>query len=530
MNIWILTIGSSDVQLKTKANWTTHFRKVRDQLDDRGFSPWDGKEGRFGVQSRVLGAVYSHPDAEQSFNDLVFPLVDNFIAKISKKSIKIDKIILILSDQSIFDRSDRRSPDHAYWKDTCTLQPLLEKYLKQELEDILPNLQFQDPPLILKAKSKAEGLDNWNSVLDLVKERFGSIQSDSGEVYVSHQAGTPAISSAVQFCSLAKFGDRVRFLVSNEDKPELTGLVESSNYLRGIKREQAKELLENYHYAGVDQLIGTDLKGENRTLLDAALQWNIAKFDSPKSESYENNPPDTGFLEILKNYPRFVSEVAERTRGENWWWIAYEEAYLSVIRQNQGNIVEAFFHSFRAFEYIFFEWCKQEIDQYIEWIKGVPYLSPLVLDDANNYFSNKRCNDVSDFKKIKFQLEQLKQKLPEEIKSDDRVKLDMSTVCKIFRAFRYKEYKHQCKYLNIFWDTSETGINVSNKRNFIVHQVQGMSTSDLWKFWDTSTLEEWTDRLLEFLNFITKKEFVSLEEASLMAKVHDELVNAIENL
>jgi hypothetical protein len=104
MNIWILTIGSSDVQLKTKANWTTHFRKVRDQLDDRGFSPWDGKEGRFGVQSRVLGAVYSHPDAEQNFNDLVFPLVDNFIAKISKKSIKIDKIILILSDQSIFDR------------------------------------------------------------------------------------------------------------------------------------------------------------------------------------------------------------------------------------------------------------------------------------------------------------------------------------------------------------------------------------------------------------------------------------------
>jgi hypothetical protein len=448
-----------------------------------------------------------------------------------------DVIFLLLTDQSdLFttskQRRDRKSP---YWQDTVTLELLLTQHLKTHFKEATQT-EVRVMPIVLTPDQ--QGLEDWNAVLSMVQEKFRQLAVDEeplkpencDRVYVSHQAGTPAISSAVQFCSLAKFGDRVRFLVSNENDSDLTGFVESSNYLRGIKREQAKELLKNYDYAGVDQLIGTDLKGENRTLLDAALQWNIAKFDSPKSESYENNPPDTGFLEILKNYPRFVSEVAERTREENWWWIAYEEAYLSVIRQNQGNIVEAFFHSFRAFEYIFFEWCKQEIDQYIEWIKGVPYLSPLVLDDANNYFSNKRCNDVSDFKKIKFQLEQLKQKLPEEIKGDDRVKLDMSTVCKIFRAFRYKEYKQQCEYLKIFWDTSETGINVSNKRNFIVHQVQGMSASDLWKFWDTSTLKEWTDRLLKFLNFITKKEFVDLKQASLMAKVHDELEKAIENL
>jgi len=47
MNIWILTIGSSDVQLKIKANWTRLFRAVRSQLDDRGFTPVDGIEGRF---------------------------------------------------------------------------------------------------------------------------------------------------------------------------------------------------------------------------------------------------------------------------------------------------------------------------------------------------------------------------------------------------------------------------------------------------------------------------------------------------
>jgi tRNA(Ile)-lysidine synthase TilS/MesJ len=158
----------------------------------------------------------------------------------------------------------------------------------------------------------------------------------------------------------------------------------------------------------------------------------------------------------------------------------------------------------------------------------------LILDDPNHYFSNKRCSDVSDFKKIKLQLEELKKKLPEEIKSDDRVKLDMLTVCKIFRAFRYKEYKDQCKHLKIFWDTSETGINVSNKRNFIVHQVQGMSEDDLWSFWGVLSLEDWQQQLLEFLNFIVKEDFsegfLNLEQASLMTKVHEELEKAIEAL
>jgi hypothetical protein len=383
MNIWILTIGSSDVQLKTKANWTPLCRKVRDQLDNRGFTPGDKQEDRHRVQSRVLGVVYSQAEAEQNFNDLVFPLVDNFIAKIKEKSIKIDRIILILSDQSIFDVSDRATQRHPYWEDTCTLQPLLEKYLKQELEDVLPDLQFQNPPLILKAKSKAEGLDNWNSVLDLVKEGFGSIQSDSGKVYVSHQAGTPAISSAVQFCSLAKFGDRVRFLVSNEHNAELTGFVESSSYLRGIKREQAKELLKNYDYAGVEKLIGQYLSDDDKILMESALQWNFAKFDSDDCEK-----SNSFACELLKLSSPELQELKQAVsdRRQYYWWTAYEAAYLATVRHSQKNMVEALFHSFRAVEGLICEWAIVKYKPYIYYDeKGSPQISEKVKEVIPEY-------------------------------------------------------------------------------------------------------------------------------------------------
>ena len=561
MNIWILTIGSSDVQLDSNSLSKKKGRTENNNYSDKIWNYWytdelktdynlpssaaptrtfSDKDELYRIAPRILGTVYrnsSESCQQEILTYLTFPLLDNFVVQLKDKNLNNpeayplpDAIVLLLTDQSaiLSDYQQRRKSNSPYWQDTCELEPILRHYLNQEFPNISCETIFLNPT--------ETGLDNWDAVLTLVRDKFKNLNindrkveiSTEENVYVSHQAGTPAISSAVQFSSLGKFGDRVRFLVSNEYNPELTDFVPSSSYLLGIKREQAKELLKNYDYAGVDQLVGNDLQGEDRTLLKASLKWNVAKFFNPQNN--ESSLSDPSFLEVLEKHPNFVSEVVERTTGANWWWIAYEEVYLAVIRKNQGNIVEAFFHSFRAFEYIFFEWCKQEISPYIEWIKGVPYLSPSILDDPNNYFSNKRCNDISDFKRIKLQLEELKKKLPEEIKNEDRVKLDMATVCKIFRAFRYKEYKQHCEHLKIFWDTSATAINVSNKRNFIVHQVQGMSESDLWNFWDTSTPEEWADRLLDFLNFIAKKEFVDLEQASLMAQVHQELTQAIDSL
>jgi hypothetical protein len=527
MNIWILTIGSSDVQLNSKNDWTNLFRAGRSQLKpDRGFRPSKLSDSDcLRVPARVMGVIYSQPQA--AIDDLAFPLVDNFINKLKAQAININEVILILSDQSVLSKLALKQ-SHPYWQDTCTLQPILEKYLANQLKGGSNNLIIK--PVLLKARSENEGLDDWDVVLKLAQAEFATSNFELPEdaiVYVSHQAGTPAISSAVQFCSLAKFGDRVKFLVSNEYNPTFPEKpLEGSSYLRGIRIQEAKALLGegSYNYAGVEALIG-DYIGENeeiKMLLNAAKNWNVAKF--------------SGFLEYLKNYPKFASDVEARTSEENWWWIAYEEVYLAVIRRNQDNIVEAFFHSFRAFEGIFAAWGHSRFGRHIEIIKEIPYLIYSVLDDPETSFSTLSGKAKKAIVEIRSKLVQLKIKSQEEgveIAKDDRVEMNLRTLCNLFKALRYADYNQNCQDLKIFWDNDKEN-NVSEKRNFIVHQVQGMSESDLRSFWGVASTEEWERRLLEFLNFIVKEDFpegfVTLEDASLMVKVHQELERAIANL
>lgn len=528
MNVWILTVGSSDIQLKAdgKKRWTSLRGNVFNQLDRRGFYPSEGVENRFQVPARVLGIVYSQPQAEQHFDDLIFPLLDNFINKIKEDSIEINKVILVLSDQPNFSPSDRSSQSHPYWQDTCTLRPLIERYLKQELKEDSLEIEF----LLLRSASVAEGLDDWNAVLKLVQSEFASLDfPDDSTIYVSHQAGTPAISSALQFTSLSQLGQQVKFLVSSERDSRLTRFLPSSEYLKAIRKKEAEALLKAHNYSGVEALLKGYLGDSDRikTLLKAAIKWNVANFDE--------------FLGELVGHPSFSSEVADRNKKENWWWIAYEEVYLAIVRKNQGNIVEAFFHSFRAFEGIFAAWGHNFFNQHIENNKdGVPCLSYSILEDSETYFSRistkkarKSSNEIVDgLKKLKIKAENHEEKANEQ----DNIKpieLNLSTLCKLFRSFRYNDYAQNCKELKIFWDEDKSK-RVGNKRNFIVHQVQGMSKEDLWSFWGVDSWEECEKRLLKLLNFIVKEDFPegfeSLEAASLMAKVHRELDYAIAAL
>lgn len=51
--------------------------------------------------------------------------------------------------------------------------------------------------LYLKPQSTTRGLDNWDQAMILVQQALSSIEFDEmATIYVSHQAGTPAISSA----------------------------------------------------------------------------------------------------------------------------------------------------------------------------------------------------------------------------------------------------------------------------------------------------------------------------------------------
>lgn len=397
MNIWIITTGSSDVQLKTKDRWNTLHPKVRSKLETKKqFSLSESEQSgqkRWLYPSRAVGVVYGQFLTEY-YNDLDFPLLNSFSDYLNDESnnIVLNRIIVLLTDQSdAASIANKDNPSHPYWKDTCTLKPILQQYLKNKFPNVVIDSDRDFP--VLKPESGLKGLDDWNDILTLVQQEFIKLDiPENATVYVSHQAGTPAISSAVQFVSLARFRSNVQFLVSNEYSQK-AGKISRSNYLGAIQLQEAQTLLKRHDYAGVKLLVYDYLPSEIKILLDAAIQWNLAKFDEFANE-----------LKKLSDRT-FVQMVNERS--QHWWWTAYEAAYLGVVRLAQDNTVEALFHSFRAFEGLAIKYAERngESKKYgrrvfkylrhqnqVKW-NSHPYINTLI--DLDNNDEQTR-NDILD--------------------------------------------------------------------------------------------------------------------------------------
>ena len=548
MNIWIITTGSSDVQVNTQDNWERLRGNVRSQLETgKQFS-----ESKFPNRkqwlypARAVGVVYG-PAIEKepkSYYDLVFPLLDNFFWILEGKDdevekVSIDRVIVLVTDQSNnFTPKEKNDPFSAFWQDTCTLKTILKEYFKlKSIEN--PEFLIIDPD-----PNKSSGLDNWNDVLERVQQKFNekfvdlkNISEDI-TVYVSHQAGTPALSSAVQFCSLAKFGDRVRFLVSNEYDRKLTGFVESSSYLRGIEIQQAKKLLENYDYSGMKEVLKKQIEKADKPkekpkledeilkhisyLLDAAIQWNFAKFEdfAKKLSSYsEQNLVNQkqAYLQDVELAQTYL-ENAERAKAylqnpDQYWWTAYEAAYLGVARLNQGDTVEAMFHSFRAIEGLLSLW----FEKYEKALR----------DAGQPELMRNRRNQIE---------------LPREITALN--KRGDSQIYSTANSYGQGLYFIIASIKNISQEIAKDiwvfGNFVVHCRNDLFHKIEGLKDQDSvfkqWKYPDEEEFifKQWQTRVLNCLNFIAQDDlpqpFSSLEQASLMAQVHQELVKAIVSL
>jgi hypothetical protein len=99
MTVWFLTIGTSDVQIKSQNSWTRLFREHRSRLNTTvQFEPRQlDKDSRKPslVHPRVMGVVYEN----ENLDELVFPLLDNFRQEISRQNIVFgvgDRIVVIL--------------------------------------------------------------------------------------------------------------------------------------------------------------------------------------------------------------------------------------------------------------------------------------------------------------------------------------------------------------------------------------------------------------------------------------------------
>lgn len=525
MNVWLITTGSSDVQVKDVDVWDDWYPEIKRDLcgiDRKRFKPTrtiDDEGVPYRMAARVLGLAYEKL-GEVVREQLEFPLLEEFQRQL-KTQVTIDQIILLVSDQSeVFDQGDRESYHCPYWQDTCLLYPVLEANLQTQF----PTAQIT--PLLLKPAAEQSGLDSWNEVLTLVQRQIGVLTIEPEIVYVSHQAGTPAISSAVQFSSLARFGDRVKFLVSNEYRLEQADLIESSTYLRGIRKQEAVALLKNFDYSAIQQLLDFDLQGATNpvtqsivSLLDMAVTWNSSKFKE--------------FLEARSKLPL---EKLDDWWNSNWWRLVYEAAYLATIRLEQGNTVEAFFHSFRAIEGAFSSWGKQVFHQHIQIHSDRAFLQPSILEDSKDYFKGAKFKSdnktpKNSLAKLKLKFVELKERLESSGEMERKPKGILMYGDDLYILFRSQNQDYEQSQLNRFWNTED---GISEKRNKNFHQLQGLSEAELLQDWEVDNLQDWEKRILMYLNFITKEylpeEFKSLKNASWMPNVHQELEKAIGQL
>ncbi|MBW4613629.1 MAG: hypothetical protein KME21_10160 [Desmonostoc vinosum HA7617-LM4] len=490
MNIWIVTTGNSDVQLKNKDNWNNLYREGRTELKrDHNFQPVKKEDDvTFTVLARVMGVIYgnqldNHKLDKDIYQDLCFSLLDAFSQKLQGKD-RPDRIIVILTNQeAAYTNPEKKCP---YWKDTCTLKPILNKYFQVKFPQIT-EVEY----LELKPISKDEGLDNWDKALLLVQQELSTLKfKPSDNIYVSHQAGTPAISSAIQFVSLAKFGKKVKFLVSNEYEPENTRLITSSNYLRGIQLQEAKVLLERFDYSGVESLLkpywldsATPQEQKLRELLKIAIQWNFANFD---------------------DFAKGLGETAQE-RLEHWWWTGYEAAYLAVVRLEQGNTVEALFHSFRAVEGLICKWAEHTYPTHIQYKPdGSPEIKISISRDLPTYINRLYPN------------------MQDKLKNQGRIGLFSESLYQLLQTAK-PECRNDTHIMSIVWGKAR------DNRNPLFHRLLGLQEQEVFEAWNTRNKDSWKNKVLNCLNFVANQPFTSLHKNSLMYQPHQDLKQALND-
>ncbi|WP_218079671.1 hypothetical protein [Anthocerotibacter panamensis] len=303
MTTWIVTIGNSDVKFKPKNHWQHLYSKSDYEWECS--SPCvsqpqkDPKDKLFGVPARSMGIVYSNQ--QEYYEELSFPLLECFIQYFEQNNLKIKRIFCILTDQSeIITGIGRKLDDSPFWQDTCTLLPILEDYFKKCFPDAEIN------PLCLSPKVGEKGLDHWNDTLGLTERLLGSVELEKNQiVYISHQAGTPAMSSAVQFISLSKFGKDAHFLALNRsDIEQPVEKIVSSSYLRRVQIQEAKRLiLEGLPGAALNLLQALDKElGEKRDypkLEELVDYFNLNQTGSESGLALEIEPATQRIVDTL---------------------------------------------------------------------------------------------------------------------------------------------------------------------------------------------------------------------------------------
>jgi hypothetical protein len=449
MTVWIVTTGSSDVQLKNTDNWNELSRKVRSELNNIKFSYSEADYEEYAkVPARVMGIVYAEqPDY---YEDLVFPLLDNFCKQIEKD--KPTKIILLLTDQSDFFSSvDKKLIECPYWQDTCTLKFIFEQYFKDKFP------KAEQLCLYLKPQSGSKGLDHWNDTLTLVQETLSSREFDKKEtIYISHQAGTPAISSAVQFVALGRFGKKVKFLVGNEYEKSEAEVIDSSTYLRGIQIQEAKRLIrEGSPGAALKVLKGVDSDAKYPELEALVDIFNLNRSLTDGEDEFEIKPATQRIADALelirifflqKNYLQGIALLA-----------AAQETFLKVAILSKIKTIN---------DVVSLKGRSVKVSDLVEWTPRGLFLSEDLSNQTLEF--NKNILRLLSFPVEKFSFESEK-----DLEITNRNFGMLAWLCRLEATFTpWSLLKWSCSFRNTNDDL----------RNQLMHNLRGMEASEVSQY------------------------------------------------
>jgi hypothetical protein len=320
--------------------------------------------------------------------------------------------------------------------------------------------------------------------------------SATTEIWLGLKGGVGQTSEAGRISGLSLYGDRIKFFEFHEDAiknqagqpSDYSGPFLGTNYLWDRTQQQAVGLLDRSDYAGAQEILSPYLitkdVGAIPNRLKAGIAWNQGQF------------------KIFLNESKSVLSPAQQ-QGATWWWMAYELAYLSVIRMEQDSTVEAMLHSFRSIEGCLYLWAKKTLDEdFMERPKGFPVISKSVLDK----YPDVKLIKVYDRERGAYDNAQWRGALRQTLLETLLPKTD----CLDFQAF---------------WGSQEI-------RNKASHLLGGLSKEEVFGAWgeDIKNQSQWEARILACLNILTEQKFKTLSEASLFATLQERVKNSIESI
>lgn len=313
-------------------------------------------------------------------------------------------------------------------------------------------------------------------------------------IWVCLKGGVGQASEASRISGLSLYGDRIQFFEFKQNtQANRVGIPSDysepflgTNYLWDRTQQQALKLLSRYDYAEVYDLLLPYFQqpssgfGAVPNFLKAGIAWNQGKFKS--------------FFSLAKS----CMSIPEQVQGK-YWWIAYEQAYLGVIRMQQQNTIEAMLHSHRSVEGLLYLWAINSFPNHVtERPNKYASLNRSIVEtypSLKHHFTNAQGIQLEEISLYGFLWQYLlTAAIPKTATSTD------------FRAF---------------WKPAQ------DMRNTLSHRLGGLAEREVFDAWDATNSEQWQARVLNCLNLVTKQSFKTISQASIFAQMHNKLVTAI---